>query len=72
MGQEETRLTVRGMTCINCVGHVTRALEGVPGVRRADVALEGTVSVRARRGVDVASLVAAVREAGYEASPTQD
>ncbi len=66
-----TELAVSGMNCNNCARHVSEALQGVPGVRSASVILEaGRVSVRwSDNGqVNAAALVAAVRNAGYEAT----
>ncbi len=64
------KLKVSGMTCNHCVMHVTKALEGVPGVKKATVSLE-----RGEALVDgspaVAGLVEAVKEAGYEAEETR-
>ena len=67
-GMEKT-LHVEGMMCPRCVAHVKKALEGVEGVERAEVDLEGkraTVTLAA----DVAdeALVTAVTEEGYEAA----
>jgi copper chaperone len=66
----ETSLRVTGMTCGNCVRHVTEALRGVPGVSAVDVAL---AEQRARVLHDparapVPALIAAVEAAGYEAA----
>ncbi len=67
----ETVLEIRGMTCMNCVRHVVKALEGVDGVASADVDLDaGRATVRSASGaaVEASSLIDAVREAGYEAA----
>ncbi|MBU2860086.1 hypothetical protein HF290_17815, partial [Acidithiobacillus ferrooxidans] len=32
-----TELAITGMTCDGCAAHVRKALEGVPGVREAQV-----------------------------------
>ena len=67
---DETHLEIRGMTCMNCVRHVARALEGVEGVASADVELDpGRATVRFVPGTAVAggTLIEAVREAGYDA-----
>lgn len=59
-------LTVTGMTCQNCVKHVTQALTQVPGVTGVAVDLAtGTARVEGDASVD--ALVEAVREEGYEA-----
>ncbi|HSO28506.1 MAG TPA: cation transporter [Candidatus Sulfomarinibacteraceae bacterium] len=58
-------LGVGGMTCDDCVVHVTEALEAVPGVAAADVDLATrSAVVTARPDVDAAALTAAVRTTG--------
>ena len=39
------KLTVEGMTCANCVRHVTRALEGLPGATGVSVDLDSKTAV---------------------------
>src|SRR3954452_13476506 len=66
-----TRLTIRGMTCGNCVRHATEAIQAVHGVSNAAVTLEnGQASVRWDMGAkeDGHALIHAVEEAGYEAA----
>lgn len=59
-------LSVTGMTCQNCVKHVTQALQAVPGVEQVAVDLaSGTAQVKG--SPDVQALIAAVEEEGYEA-----
>jgi Cu+-exporting ATPase len=61
------------MSCANCARHVTEALQNVPGVDRAEVALEqGRANVRWKSGAtpNVSALSAAVNAAGYDAKPT--
>ncbi|MCO5093303.1 heavy metal translocating P-type ATPase [Bosea sp. (in: a-proteobacteria)] len=64
-------LSVSGMTCASCVGHVEKALRAVPGVADATVNLATErASVRTLAGADITpALVKAVTDAGYEASP---
>ena len=58
-------LGVGGMTCDDCVVHVTRALEAVPGVAKADVDLANrTAVVTARADVAGSALASAVRATG--------
>ena len=60
-------LTVEGMMCQNCVKHVTRALQGVPGVTEVSVSLEDkSAAVTADAAVTDEALKAAVTEEGYE------
>ena len=62
-------LNVTGMMCQHCVAHVRKALEGVDGVSAVDVNLEaGTATVEAGDSVTDEALVAAVVDAGYEAT----
>lgn len=67
----ETRsLHVSGMKCEGCVKGVTSALEGVEGVRRAEVSLEeGRAEVTADSTVPLSALVAAVEDQGFGATP---
>lgn len=61
-------LGVGGMTCDDCIRHVTEALESVPGVRQADVSLRSrSAVVEAAPQVPTAALTAVVRESGYNA-----
>ena len=66
-------LKVEGMMCQNCVKHVTKALEGVPGAEDVSVSLENktaAVTVPDTTSDDV--LKAAVEEAGYEVTEIKD
>ena len=57
---------VGGMTCDDCVDHVTEALESVPGVTSAKVDLENrSAVVEAESDVATGTLTSAVRERGY-------
>lgn len=60
-------LTVEGMTCGHCEQTVEEALEGIPGVRDAD-ANRNTEQVNVDGDADPEALVAAVRDAGYDAT----
>ncbi len=58
-------LGVGGMTCDDCVVHVTEALESLPGVEAATVDLATRRAVvTARPDVDSATLAQAVRATG--------
>jgi copper chaperone len=61
---------VSGMTCSNCVRHVTDEIAALDGVDAVDVDLVAggvsTVTVRSGRVLDDAVIAAAVTEAGYE------
>lgn len=72
--QERFHLAVGGMSCASCVGRVEKALNAVPGVAKASVNLAGeSAEVIAPRGsVDMAALIVALRQAGYEARPFDD
>ena len=65
----EKKLNVEGMMCQHCVAHVKGALEDVDGVTEAVVDLEaGTAVAKCAGDVTDEALVAAVKQAGYEAS----
>ncbi|WP_418275632.1 heavy-metal-associated domain-containing protein [Isoptericola jiangsuensis] len=63
-----TTLGVTGMTCANCVAHVTEELEAVDGVEHVSTVLndggESEVTVFSDEPVDEDALRAAVSEAG--------
>ena len=59
-------LKITGMTCNHCVMHTKKALGSVSGVESVEVALEpGAAKVSGNADHD--ALIAAVKEAGYEA-----
>ncbi len=62
-----TDLKVEGMTCHHCVMAVTKALEGVAGVRKAEVDLDAG-RARVDGDADVQAMIAAVQDEGYQAS----
>ena len=65
------RFEIEGMHCSSCVGHVERALSGVPGVESASVSLaDSTADVRGG-GLQSDALVEAVRGAGFSATPIE-
>jgi copper chaperone len=66
--EKTTVFEIRGMTCDNCVKHVTQAVQAVPGVRHVHVEL-ATNSARVEGDFDAGKVVAAVEEEGYEAAP---
>ena len=59
---------VQGMTCDNCVHHVTQAVEGVQGVTAVKVSL-AEKSARVEGDFDERKVVEAIEEEGYEAAP---
>ena len=68
MATETLHLTVRGMTCANCVRSVERKLSFTPGVLGAKVDLEGgraTVEYESSQ-VKPEALAEAIRQLGYE------
>mgnify|MGYP001590626964 CR=1 FL=1 len=58
--------SVTGMTCDNCVHHVTEAIQNVAGVTAAQVTL-ATNSAKVEGEFDETAIIAAVEEEGYEA-----
>src|SRR5262245_218888 len=65
-----TELEIDGMSCSNCVRHVTEALQTVSGVKAAQVDLatrQATVRWNLDHQADVPALIQAVKDAGYAA-----
>ena len=67
--KNKIELTVEGMTCGHCVMRVTKALEGIDGVKSAKVDLEKSEAEVTFKGdkLDSGTLIKAVEEAGYKA-----
>ena len=65
--REET-FTIEGMSCQMCVKHVTKALQGVEGVKAVKVSLEDENAqvTYDPAAAGVAAFKAAVSDAGYE------
>ena len=66
-GETSSDLRIGGMTCASCVSRVEKALNRVPGVRRASVNLATErASVTADASVSAGALATAVTKAGYD------
>ncbi len=64
-------LPIEGMTCASCVGRVEKALKAVPGVADAVVNLATEkASITTNTPVDLAKLVKAVEDVGYDVAPS--
>jgi copper chaperone CopZ len=61
-------LTVEGMTCEHCERTVEEALEEVPGVTDATADRDAETAT-VKGNADETELVAAVADAGYDATP---
>lgn len=60
-----TKYTVSGMTCGNCVNHVTEEVSEVDGVRNVSVALDGgAMLIESDERIPFDSIIEAVQEAG--------
>ena len=62
------QIVVKGMTCAACVGHVSNALENVPGVESVTTNLateKATIMLSGDREVSMESLAEALEDAGY-------
>ena len=67
---DEITLKIEGMTCGHCKMHVTKALDSLDGVSKADVSLENN-SAKVNynsNSVSIETMIKAVEEAGYKAS----
>jgi Cu+-exporting ATPase len=72
-GLRDITLRIDGLKCGGCVQHVERALRAVPGVSSVSVNLATRIGhIVVSEGIEnTETLVAAVRAAGYDASPTE-
>ncbi|STZ76487.1 heavy-metal-associated domain-containing protein [Bergeriella denitrificans] len=63
-------LNISGMTCGGCVKSVTRILEGVEGVAKAEVSLEQNTAVVEYDEAQTtpAALIEAVEDGGFDAA----
>lgn len=65
---EKITLTVKGMTCMGCVGSVKKVLEPIPGVASVDITLDnGQVTIAydsTKSGAE--QFTTAINDAGYE------
>ena len=60
-------ILVKGMTCENCVAHVSKALSALPGVRDVEIDLrKGTAKLETDVQIDRPILLHALEEEGYE------
>lgn len=59
-------LEIKGMMCGHCAGHVSRALNAVPGVKATVDLASKTATVESAAPIDDSVLIAAVQNAGYE------
>ncbi|WP_373698590.1 heavy-metal-associated domain-containing protein [Neisseria dentiae] len=67
---ETITLNIGGMTCGGCVNSVTKVLENLNGVEKADVSLENAHAVITYDAdkIQTAALIEAVEDAGFDAS----
>ncbi|BFU60883.1 MULTISPECIES: heavy-metal-associated domain-containing protein [Rodentibacter] len=66
---KNVRLTVTGMHCGGCVKSVTRVLEELDGVAKANVALEGYADIQFDESkVSVPQLIETIEDAGFDAT----
>lgn len=62
----EKILNIEGMSCQNCVKHVTNALKSIDGVDTVEVSLESKQAVvTSHHEIQSEALEKAVEEAGY-------
>jgi copper chaperone len=66
-------LEISGMSCDHCVRAVTRALQGIAGVKEVEVSLdERRAIVRCEAGASTDAMREAVAEEGYEVTSILD
>ncbi len=62
----QTTITITGMTCGHCTAAVTKALQSIPGVERAEVSLDPGQAV-VTGNADTQAMLAAIKAENYEA-----
>lgn len=60
------KITIEGMSCMNCVKHVKQALLKVPGVKEVEVYLQDKYALVKTGKVDDVALKAAIEDAGFD------
>lgn len=60
------QISIQNMSCGHCLAHVTRAIHSIPGVKTADIRM-GSAFVRLTSDDSPEPVLAAIRDAGYEA-----
>ncbi|MDX9885720.1 heavy metal translocating P-type ATPase [Thauera sp.] len=71
--RDSLELDIEGMSCAACVGRVEKVLQRVPGVVSANVNLAARrAHVELAGSVPTAALVAAVKKAGFGATPASE
>ena len=70
----DVKLSVKGMTCSGCVNAVRNTLEGIAGVKKAEVSLEKNEAlVTYEKGKTTPEALAkAVEKAGFKCSPAKE
>jgi len=63
----QARLSIEGMSCGHCVAHVTKALEGLPGVSAESVEIGGAVVSYDPSTTDLPKIEATLADEGYPA-----
>ncbi len=64
---ETVTLVITGMICGACVGHVSRGLQSVTGVRTVEVDLARASAIISGEALNISQLIEAVEEEGYGA-----
>ena len=65
-----TTISVQGMSCGHCVAAVTNEVTKIDGVTGVEVELaSGSVQISSSDPIDLATVAAAIEQAGYEVTP---
>lgn len=63
----EKEIKVDGMSCNNCVKHVTEALKQIEGVSNVTVSLaEKKATISSDKNIDISVLKSVIEDAGYD------
>ena len=64
----KTTIKVDGMKCPHCAARVKKAAEGIENVNSADVDLENGKAVLDHESADIAAVINAINDLGFEAT----
>jgi copper chaperone CopZ len=62
------KLQISGMDCASCGKIIRMTVNELPGIRNITISESGAAEIETEDDVDVAAVLAKVKEAGYEAT----
>lgn len=66
------KISIEGMSCMNCVKHVKNALTDLEGIKIVEVDLPGKYAMVEVHNVTDANIKAAIEDAGYDVTEIKE